>query len=732
MKRLTSAEKASGFADESQAFVSRRLYDVPGDREYTFGIDTARRLSELSGTKNLVTPAYETDGLTTGLDDAMMLIITLGSTVADVFAGVLTTVFRTSFSAIADALFIVLKTLMEGLKMIIQSGLLPSLINLGVEFVIIYFTEIMLPLLFAAIDFVTCIVDLFNPSGWYDQLSCIADKCFRGSSARTDWLVFTSVPVLVHRFAAVMQATVNSRTGRRFIGFATTGNFKTSDRTRDPNTQSEIRAEETESASQPNPTKEFTFADDFADFLPTTGADKCGGCFVCKVPEMRILWYIIASLGSLFSEHNIATFAGNTTQNCMGNGSWYAQACGPRGRLGAEMLTYRAWRKLGYTAGFHERDTRIFDSFAGEAIERTKQMGADPLKPGLMAAAEAWYRHREEAEEQETSDAEEEEKAALFTYQMCRVMRLSDIGEYTDHGPDFHQYPGSSLSHLSAKYLYESCKRFKFEVVGQFGRSAHDFFYEVGACGQDRVVCKKDELRCLGGCSGVDGSDAKHDFSTIVTIAELSEFALGDGFDSVAAANCTVKTAILKVPTFAGGDSFGTFAARLRTRSGMTAIDTAYCENNARSCSVIQRVLERSPGLVFVNGAFRHVYSTVPPSPPPPPLPPPRTFAYGPAPPTPSPPPGTPPPYYAVCLRFSNRACTTTGLNAACMCTGCRTLYSIAPDGRLWAGHHRRRCRGCADRGTRQLRLYSPRVGGAAASVGMLLPRGVSLPPSAA
>lgn len=100
--------------------------------------------------------------------------------------------------------------------------------------------------------------------------------------------------------------------------------------------------------------------------------------------------------------------------------------------------------------------------------------------------------------------------------------------------------------------------------------------------------------------------------------------------------------------TFVFADSFATFAARLRTRSGMNALDTEWCETNAQSCSVIQRVLERSPQLVFVNGEFRHAYSTVPPSPPPPPLPPPRTFAYGPAPPTPSPPPVSPPPYYAV------------------------------------------------------------------------------------
>lgn len=79
----------------------------------------------------------------------------------------------------------------------------------------------------------------------------------------------------------------------------------------------------------------------------------------------------------------------------------------------------------------------------------------------------------------------------------------------------------------------------------------------------------------------------------------------------------------------------------------MTAIDTKFCNDNALSCGAIQNVLEKAPGLVFVNGAFRHKYSLVPPSPPPFPSPPPRLFDYAPRPPSPPPPPGTPPPFYA-------------------------------------------------------------------------------------
>jgi len=78
----------------------------------------------------------------------------------------------------------------------------------------------------------------------------------------------------------------------------------------------------------------------------------------------------------------------------------------------------------------------------------------------------------------------------------------------------------------------------------------------------------------------------------------------------------------------------------------MTGIDKRFCEANALSCGAIQNLLEKAPGLVFVNGEFRHKYTLVPPSPPPDPSPPPRAFAYAPHPPLPPPPPVNPPPFY--------------------------------------------------------------------------------------
>lgn len=145
-----------------------------------------------------------------------------------------------------------------------------------------FFTEIALPGLFAAIDLLFCVIDFFTPSGWNAQLECVEEKCFKGPNIVSDLLVFTHMPILLHRFTAIMEATLNSRTGKRFFGDPGPGAFTAEGRTIDPETGAPIERTETESARMGNPIYEFDFADSFKDFLPTTGADQCGGCFTCK------------------------------------------------------------------------------------------------------------------------------------------------------------------------------------------------------------------------------------------------------------------------------------------------------------------------------------------------------------------------------------------------------------------------------------------------------------------
>ena len=161
--------------------------------------------------------------------------------------------------------------------------MLTTVIGIGVDFVIIFFTEIALPGLFAAIDLLLCVIDFLTPSGWNEQLKCVEEKCFRGPNIVADMLVFTHLPVVLHRFTAIMEATLNSRTGKRFFGTPGPGTFSAKSRTLDPDTGEPVERTETESAGMGNPMYEFDFADSFKELLPTMGAEQCGGCFNCKV-----------------------------------------------------------------------------------------------------------------------------------------------------------------------------------------------------------------------------------------------------------------------------------------------------------------------------------------------------------------------------------------------------------------------------------------------------------------
>ena len=106
-------------------------------------------------------------------------------------------------------------------------------------------------------------------------------------------------------------------------------------RTKDPISGRPVDNIEPESASMGNPMYEFDFAGAWDDFTGTTSADECAKCFVCKVPELRILWWFIASIGSLVSPSNFAQYAGNVTDNCQDQRQLVRRRVRPVGRRAA-------------------------------------------------------------------------------------------------------------------------------------------------------------------------------------------------------------------------------------------------------------------------------------------------------------------------------------------------------------------------------------------------------------
>lgn len=118
--------------------------------------------------------------------------------ILDMFFSIFQEIVITSFTVLVDVVKTVVTQIFEVVKMLIKSGMLTTIMNVGMDFLIIMVTEILLPLLFAAIDTLMCILDLFAPSGWNEQLEYATKK---SNPPRTPPIAATKNPIPSKRFA---------------------------------------------------------------------------------------------------------------------------------------------------------------------------------------------------------------------------------------------------------------------------------------------------------------------------------------------------------------------------------------------------------------------------------------------------------------------------------------------------------------------------------------------------
>lgn len=154
----------------------------------TFSIAFARRLSEMSGTVDVDVPATDTTEIIGALDGVSTQSIVMGGSGFDLLFGVLYNVFETSAVFIFDAIFLTMKTVFEILKFLIKSGALQFIISIGIDFILIMGLEVGLPMIFAMMDGLVCLFQLFLWNTWEEQLRCGArtpfPKCARCSATR--------------------------------------------------------------------------------------------------------------------------------------------------------------------------------------------------------------------------------------------------------------------------------------------------------------------------------------------------------------------------------------------------------------------------------------------------------------------------------------------------------------------------------------------------------------------
>jgi len=166
------------------------------------------------------------------------------------------------------------------------------------------------------------------------------------------------------------------------------------------------------------------------------------------VPELRLLWWLIASIGSLISPSNFATYAGNVTDNCQTEGQFYMDACGPPG---AELLPYGQWKRGKYTAGIAQIDTDIFDSYAASIVDLNARIGAgrDATFAEFVQAAHQW---------QSVDPLNMRDRALAFVYHSCRNMRAEarENGLVYDTPERYHSLESGSVGRTSSHFLYDT------------------------------------------------------------------------------------------------------------------------------------------------------------------------------------------------------------------------------------------------------------------------------------
>lgn len=116
----TSSVQAMTWCGRYQAYEQALINDESGfvnDSQIFLGLGTARRLSELSGVDEFATPSFDIDGVVDALTEVGTLSIVAAAPLADLAAAILDDVLVSSASVIFDAVFMLLKSLLETCKL---------------------------------------------------------------------------------------------------------------------------------------------------------------------------------------------------------------------------------------------------------------------------------------------------------------------------------------------------------------------------------------------------------------------------------------------------------------------------------------------------------------------------------------------------------------------------------------------------------------------------------------
>ena len=117
-------------------------------------------------------PALPIGPLLAAVQEISGIIAMVQTTMYDIAMHVIYTVLSELASVLFNIAQIVIRAVASVVMSLVSSGALTSIIKSGIDFLIALVVHVALPLLFAGLDLVMCLVNMIQPDTWPEQLAC--------------------------------------------------------------------------------------------------------------------------------------------------------------------------------------------------------------------------------------------------------------------------------------------------------------------------------------------------------------------------------------------------------------------------------------------------------------------------------------------------------------------------------------------------------------------------------
>ena len=129
-------------------------------------------VAEPEGEGESMFPAIPLGPMLAAIQELSGIVAMIQTTAYDIGAHIIYTVLSELASVLFNIAQILVRAVSSVVMSLVASGALTSIIKSGIDFLISLVVHVALPLLFAGLDLVMCLVNMIQPDTWADQLNC--------------------------------------------------------------------------------------------------------------------------------------------------------------------------------------------------------------------------------------------------------------------------------------------------------------------------------------------------------------------------------------------------------------------------------------------------------------------------------------------------------------------------------------------------------------------------------